>query len=283
MRESALVRRALAASAALVLTLSSLTVGATAAHAAPQPSSVAQMAALGDSITRATMTCSTLSGCPANSWATGDSTTVNSHYLRLKALGAPVSSPSNLAVNGATSRALFDQASSAAAQGAQYVTIEIGANDACTSTVSAMTPTDEFRANVHAAIYALATSSSSPEIFVASVPNLLHLYELFKKNATARATWTALQICQSLLANPSSTKPADVQRRLAVQQRVNEYNTALHEVCAAVTQCRFDGFEVANYKFIKSEVSTRDYFHPSISGQAKLASLTWQKTQWVSP
>lgn len=73
-----------------------------------------------------------------------------------------------------------------------------------------------------------------------------------------------------------------MQRRTDVQQRVNEYDQALSEACAATVKCRFDGFAVANYAFVKSDVSTRDYFHPSLSGQATLAALSCPKTQWVS-
>ncbi|MDQ4138734.1 MAG: GDSL-type esterase/lipase family protein [Actinomycetota bacterium] len=262
-----------------------MTAGATAAHAAPPPADIVRMAALGDSITRATGTCSDPSGCLTNSWATGKSTTVNSHYLRLRAAGATSSLvASNFAVNGATSEALNAQAQSAIGQSAQYVTIEIGANDACTSTVSAMTPSATFKANVESALATLASAGpDSPEIFLASIPNLLRLYELNKGNPTARLIWGALKICQSLLANPTSTKTADVQRREAVQQRVNEYNAALAEVCSMVTKCRFDDLAIAGYRFTRSDISTRDYFHPSVSGQANFAAITWAKTQWVTP
>ena len=42
------------------------------------------MAATGDSITQAFNTCpETFSDCPANSWSTGTSATVNSFYLRI--------------------------------------------------------------------------------------------------------------------------------------------------------------------------------------------------------
>ena len=63
---------------------------------------------------------------------------------------------------------------------------------------------------------------------------------------------------------------------------LEDLKVALSEACAVTVKCRFDGFAVANYAFVKSDLSTRDYFHPSLSGQATLAALTWQKTQWVS-
>jgi lysophospholipase L1-like esterase len=255
MRSTIRARRAIAAIAASALLLTGTLGAASAAHAAPAPSQVVRMAALGDSITRAAMTCSSLTSCPANSWSTGSTTSVNSHFLRLRAAGATALTASNNGVSGASSAVLPGQAQAAVSQAAQYVTIEIGANDA---------------------------SGASPEIFVASIPSLQRLYDLNKSSISARLAWGILQTCQSMLANPSSTRTADVQRRAAVQQRVNEYNQALSEACAATAKCRFDGFAVANYAFVKSDVSTRDYFHPSLSGQATLAALTWPKTQWVS-
>jgi lysophospholipase L1-like esterase len=241
------------------------------------------MAALGDSISQAAMTCSSLTSCPANSWSTGSSTTVNSHFLRLRALGATGLAAYNLSTSGAASASLPAQAQAAVTQTVQYVTIEVGANDACTRTVGAMTPTAAFAANVTAALTTLAASPGSPEIFVASIPSLQRLYELNRSSLSARLAWGLLQTCQSMLANPSSTAASDVQRRAAVQQRVNEYNQALSDACAATAKCRFDGFAVADYAFARSDVSTRDYFHPSLSGQANLAAITWPKTQWMAP
>lgn len=282
MRSTTRARRALAAIAASALLLTGTLASASAANAAPPPAQIVKMASLGDSITQAAMTCSSLTSCPANSWSTGSTTSVNSHFQRLRAAGATGLAAYNGAVSGAASGALPGQAQNAIAQGSQYVTIEIGANDACTRTVGAMTTTATFKANVQAALTALAASPSSPEIFVASIPSLQRLYDLNKSSLSARFAWGVLQTCQSMLANPTSTKAADVQRRAAVQQRVNEFNQALAEACGATPKCRFDGFAVANYQFAKSDVSTRDYFHPSLSGQATLAAVTWPTTQWAS-
>jgi lysophospholipase L1-like esterase len=283
MRSSTRARRAVAAFAASALLLAGTLASAPAAGAAPATAQVVRMAALGDSISQAAMTCSSLTSCPANSWSTGSSTTVNSHFLRLRALGATGLAAYNLSTSGAASASLPAQAQAAATQTVQYVTIEVGANDACTRTVGAMTPTAAFAANVTAELTTLAASPGSPEIFVASIPSLQRLYELNRSSLSARLAWGLLQTCQSMLANPSSTATADVQRRAAVQLRVNEYNQALADACAATAKCRFDGFAVADYAFARSDLSTRDYFHPSLSGQANLAAITWPKTQWMVP
>jgi hypothetical protein len=58
--------------------------GATSARATTYPNS---MDALGDSITQAFNTCATsFTNCSENSWSTGTNATVDSYYLRLKAL-----------------------------------------------------------------------------------------------------------------------------------------------------------------------------------------------------
>jgi lysophospholipase L1-like esterase len=237
------------------------------------------MAALGDSITQALMTCSNLNGCPANSWSTG--TAVNSHLVRLKAAGAASIVGYNDSVSGAASAALNTQAQKAvsSAQNAQYVTIEIGANDACTKTVSAMTPTATFKANVQAALATLAAGPSAPQIFVASVPSLQRLYDLNKSSLSARFAWAIFGICQSMLANPTSTAQTDVDRRARVRQRVIDFNTQLAQACVAYgANCDFDDNAVFNYPFVLSQVSTWDYFHPNRSGQAVLASVSYAAT-----
>ncbi|GAA1997802.1 GDSL-type esterase/lipase family protein [Microbacterium pumilum] len=287
MRMTVRVRRILASVAAAVFVIAGAATGTAAASAATPAlpaASVVRMAALGDSISQALMTCSSLVGCPVNSWSTGSSTAVNSHLLRLRAAGATSIVGYNDAVSTAKSALLNSQAQKAVstAQAAQYVTIEIGANDACTRTVSAMTPTATFKANVQAALATLTASSSAPQIFIASIPSLQRLYEVNKSNISARLTWGLLGLCQSMLVNPTSTKAADVQRRAAVQTRVNEYNAALVQLCAPIVTCRYDGGVVAGYQFVRSDISTRDYFHPSISGQATLAAKTWPMTQWVA-
>src|SRR3990170_367801 len=94
--------------AALVLS-GLLTSGASAAGPTlPLPAS---MAAVGDSITQAASTGGTLGAdYPQNSWSTGTNSTVNSHYLRLLALGAPISGQNNnLSVSGAKAAGLNDQ------------------------------------------------------------------------------------------------------------------------------------------------------------------------------
>jgi hypothetical protein len=63
-----------------------------------------------------------------------------------------------------------------------------------------------------------------------------------------------------------------------VYQRTVDDNAALAHDCAEFIHCRFDGNAAFNIQFVPSEVSTRDYFHPSVSGQARAAAATWSAT-----
>jgi PKD repeat protein len=129
----------------------------------------------------------------------------------------------------------------------------------------------------------LAAGSPATSVYVVSIPNVYQLWNLFKNNFTARFIWAFAGICQSLLANPGSTQAADVQRRETVRQRNIAFNTQLAEVCASFDRCHFDGNAVFKTTFTTSDVSG-DYFHPSISGQAKLAAVSWNAGfRWTTP
>ncbi|HSJ00519.1 MAG TPA: PKD domain-containing protein, partial [Patescibacteria group bacterium] len=110
--------------------------------------------------------------------------------------------------------------------------------------------------------------------YVVSIPNVYQLWNLFKGSWWARFIWSTADICQSLLANPTSNQQPDIDRREAVRQRNIAYNAELAQVCALHSRCRFDGNAVFNTIFTSSDVSG-DYFHPSIAGQAKLAGISW--------
>jgi PKD repeat protein len=260
--------------AALVLSGLLTTSAAAAETAVPLPDT---MAAVGDSITQAASSEGSLGvDAPQNSWATGTSSTVNSHYLRLLARGAPISGANhNLSVSGAKMGGLAAQMQNAVGLQPDYLTVLIGGNDVCTDTVAEMTSVATFRAQFEAAMASLTSGSPGTHVYVVSIPDVYQLWNLFKSDFWARFIWSVGDVCQSLLANPTSTQQVDVQRRAQVRQRNIDFNTQLAEVCAAyVATCRFDNNAVFNTQFTRSDVSG-DYFHPSVAGQAKLASVSW--------
>ncbi|WP_036319632.1 GDSL-type esterase/lipase family protein [Microbispora sp. ATCC PTA-5024] len=242
------------------------------AHARTTP---AVMAALGDSISAGFNACGWYVACTSRSWSAGDHPSVNSHYLRLLSLAPAIKGHNlNFAVPGSTSADLAGQARQAVRGGAQYVTILIGAQDACMGSERDMTPVSVYRRRIDEALNVLKPSGA--QVFVASIPDLKRLWRVGKDNAWARAFWAVGRICQSMLAAPTSTAKKDVARRDAVRERVMAYNDELRQACAAYgPTCRYDGGAVFGYPFTLKLLSPWDYFHPNADGQRALAKVTF--------
>ncbi|MGI8729909.1 MAG: GDSL-type esterase/lipase family protein, partial [Solirubrobacteraceae bacterium] len=232
------------------------------------------MAALGDSLTVALRACSPTAICPAASWSTGTSPDVNSHLLRLRA-ARPATSAQNLAVSGRKVSDLDRQAREAVSQGAEYVTILIGTNDICRESLEAMTPVATFRAQFAQAMSRLASGLPGARIFVASIPDPERLRALFAADATARSTWVAQDICRVFLQNPTSELEVDRARRATARQRLTDLDRQLEEVCALHAACIYDGGAVTAWRFESRHVTTADYYHLTVPGQAALAALTY--------
>jgi lysophospholipase L1-like esterase len=245
-----------------------------AAEAGPPPNSIASM---GDSITRGFNACGWYVDCPSRSFSTGTTASINSHYTRILAKNPAISGHNfNDARSGAKVADMNGQASTVVGQGTAYVTILIGANDACTSSESSMTSVTAFRGSIDAALATLKSGVPNAKVAVLSIPNVWQLWNVGKGSSSARSTWALFGICQSLLANPTSTAQADVDRRARVRQRVVDFNTQLAQACAAYgPNCDFDDNAVFNFAFSLSQVSTWDYFHPNASGQTALASVSY--------
>ena len=150
------------------------------------------MSALGDSITRGFNANGWYADWPSRSWSTGDNGNVASHYSRLAGLDPAMAGHAhNNARTGAKVGALAGQATTSVSQGAEYVTILIGANDACTGTEAQMTPVSAFASRFRAAMDVLATQAPQPRVLVASIPDLRRLWQVGKDSAAARAAWSA--------------------------------------------------------------------------------------------
>jgi len=233
------------------------------------------MAATGDSITRAFNTCSfPFIDCPQNSWATGTEATVNSFYLRIRAVNRAIEGRAfNDARSGARMADLAGQIANVIRQRVEYVTIAMGANDVCTSEETTMTSVASFESSLRTALNNLTRELPAVKISLGSVPNVYWLWELLHTNRSAVSTWNSFGICQALLRNATSTSREDEERRLRVQRRNVEFNTVLRNTCATYANCEYDADTGYNYRFEAGEVSTRDYFHPSVRGQATIARI----------
>jgi PKD repeat protein len=278
MRRHRSIRLAILVIATVLLQLAA--VGSASAEALPS-----SMASTGDSITRAFNTgWFPFIDAPGNSWSTGTSSTVNSHYLRILASNPAISGHNfNDAVSGAQMVNLAGQMQTVAGRNVGYVTVLMGGNDVCRDSEAQMTSVQAFHDQFVAAMNVISASSSQPLVYVVSIPNVYNLWAVLKDSLSARSTWSLYNVCQSMLANPLSTAQADVDRRARVAQRDADFNTQLAAVCALFPRCRFDQNAVFNTAFAASDISTRDYFHPSVAGQAKLASVSWQAGPLVAP
>jgi hypothetical protein len=261
----------------LLIAVVALLIPAAAARADTAPPLPNSMASTGDSITRAfdaTLLGCFLTDCPQDSWATGSNTTVNSQFLRIRAANPAVTAV-NDAKTGAKMSALDGQLRTAAGQGVGYATVLMGANDLCTSTIAGMTPAATVGAQFNTALTDFFAADPDAHVFVSSIPNLYQLWSLLHTKASS--TWRTFKICQSML----STSNTETQRQQVVTREKAD-NAALAKVCAQFANCKWDGLATYNYVFTTSDVSTVDYFHPSIAGQAHLAGVTWTAGYWPS-
>jgi lysophospholipase L1-like esterase len=266
-----------------IATLLSVGILATATPRVPPPplsGDPTSIAALGDSITRAFNT-GTIPFTDAawDSWATGARPGLWSQYERLAARGDDIEGRAyNDARTGATVADLLRQARRANRQIVSYITILIGANDVCARSVDEMTDVAAFRARFAEAMRRISRGSPRARILVLSIPDVYRLWVLFHDDLWARLAWKAFDVCRSLLAGPRSTDPIDVARRTAVRRRTLDLNRELESVCARFIHCRFDAGAVFADPFTQADVSHRDYFHPSLEGQARLAAVSWTAT-----
>ena len=232
--------------------------------------------ALGASLTRATNACCLPGDQPRRSWSVGDlgGDAVRSHLERIAGLQPGVRVRAfNVAQAGATVSDLARQAATAVRRRAGYVTILVGANDACRSP---MTPVEALGDRFGAAMDLLEDGLPRARVFVASIPNVVRLWRLFGDDPRARVVWRTAATCPPLLSDLATA--AD---RRAVLAQLRRYNAVFRRACAAHPRCRFDGGAVFRYPFTAEEVSVIDYFHPSIEGQAALARITWGRSWWA--
>ena len=270
-------RRTMSMLAALAAAATAM-LGARSAAAASPPL-LNSIAAIGDSISQAYDVCCSYGDHPANSWTTGYSSTdgVTSHYERVLAANSAISGHYfDDAVSGAKVADTATQASNAVTQAAQYVTVLIGANDVCTSSISTMTPTATFQSQFQSTMSTLESGlPAGAHIFVSSIPNIYNLWSVLHTNSSAEFVWSAAQICQSML-NRNNT---ETQRQQVLSQEEAD-NSVLQQVCQQYANCLWDNLTTFNYQFAASQVSTLDYFHPNLSGQAALASASWGASWW---
>jgi hypothetical protein len=111
----------------------------------------------------------------------------------------------------------------------------MGANDLCTSSTATMTSVNTFRSQFEQTLATLKSGAPNARVYVASIPNVYHLWEPYRSDLVAQSVWAAAGICQSLLSLSNTSTQRD-----AVRTRNATLNTVLAQECAAYANCRFD-------------------------------------------
>lgn len=287
-------------SASPVVSVTPAATGTPAASLTTAPSSApvplpSLLGAIGDSYSQAWSTSTANHGDhPEFSWVVG--TNANDGVLslleRFRALGA-----SPQVVDAATSGTQMKDAArqanmvAAAAKRLQpgqtaYVTFELGTNDLCASP-DPLTGQATFQAQLGDALAILrAGLPAGSRILMLAVPNMPHFYDITQANATAQAILARTPIqwgCPPYLGN-SNFIPFDV-----ANSHLSQYDAALQSACAGIESgdggtgrlhCTYNADLLAESDFVIGDLSTYDYFHPSLSGQAKMATSAWAADVW---
>jgi lysophospholipase L1-like esterase len=231
---------------------------------------------------------------PQFSWVVGTNKTdgVLSVLERFRALGG-----SPLVVDAATSgKKMIDaqrQATLVVAAAKKlgpgktaYVTFQLGTNDLC---IDNRTDPVSFDSQLRTAVAVLAAGlPPGSRILMLPVPDFPHFHAMTQADPATRAA-LLLPVnsdrCPPYLgtAGPSTVAQAD--------SYLTAYDTSLRTVCAEIEavdgaagrlHCTYNEALLAGSDFTAADLSTYDYFHPSLTGQAKMAEAAWRAGAWGS-
>ncbi len=274
------------------LSPSMTTVAPTATAGAPLPY---LLAAIGDSYSQAySVSPSYPNDHTGFSWVVGSARGdgVFSLYERFKALGSSLvivdAATSGRKMNDAPRQAKFvvAQAKMLKPDQTAYVTFELGTNDLCDDP---KTDPLVFQQDLATAISALrAGLPAGSRILMLPVPNFRHFRDITQADTTARSNLALFQNsrrCAPYLGNDSPSTLAEADSYLA------QYNSALKQACREIAAtdgpsgklyCTYNAALLADTDFRIADLSTYDYFHPSLSGQARMATNAWAADVWTA-
>jgi lysophospholipase L1-like esterase len=264
----------------------------TAKPAAPLPS---LLAAIGDSYSQAySVSPSYLRDNIGFSWVIGPARNdgVFSLYERFKAIGgSPV--VEDAAFSGRQMKDAPRQANLVVAAAKKlkpgqtaYVTFELGTNDLCADPVPKTDPVS-FARDLATAITTLRSGlPAGSRILMLPVPDFPHFRDITQANPAARALLALpenINRCPPYLGGNGSFSMAQANDYLS------RYDAALEGACRDISAadspsgklyCTYNAALLADSDFLIADLSTVDYFHPSLSGQARLAADAWAADVW---
>jgi lysophospholipase L1-like esterase len=270
------------------------------ASPAPAPTAVplpALLGAIGDSYSQAwSVSPSYLRDHTQFSWVIGTDKNdgVLSLLERFQALGA-----SPIVVDAATSgRKMSDaprQAAAVVAAGRKlapgqtaYVTFELGTNDLCASP-DPMTDPGQFQSQLVTAITTLRTGlPPGSRILILAVPDFPHFHDITQADPDAKANLALPENADRCAPYLGASTPALVSRGASF---LTAYDASLETACQDINAhdgatgrlyCTYNAALLADSDFTIGDMSVVDYFHPSLSGQAKIAADAWKADVWAA-
>jgi lysophospholipase L1-like esterase len=143
-----------------------------------------------------------------NSWATGDWPGLNSYLQRVRGLpGGGSTVGINLSANGANMRNNFVTQAQSVPAGTGLVLVQMGGNDLCRSSESAMTPESVYRAELRAGLQWLEQHRPDTLVAVFSVPDIYNLWYL--RGAAHQGEGFGIWPFNSTAAGPRAARGSD--------------------------------------------------------------------------
>jgi lysophospholipase L1-like esterase len=211
-----------------------------------------------------------------DSWTTGDSLRVDSHYKKIRKILGDKIEVLNVAVAGARVDDLSSQVDNLLVSSVDYLTILIGANDLCSWKDDYEVDFSKFKDTFTSSVERIIDDNSNVKIVLAPVPNLFALWQKGSQNSSCRFKWRFFGICKPLL----SSKNTDEQRYL-FRTKLKRVNDFFYKISTLYPDnIRYNEI-LGTYEFDLEHISKKDCFHPSISGQNLISNLTWDNG-WYS-
>jgi len=200
---------------------------------------------------------------PAYSWATGDK--INSYKARLEATGYQVQAK-NQSIPGASSTWLGLELYLAAGFAPDLVLLEIGANDLC-----GLTAHVDVIGNVAWTIDRLLEQNPKVQIVLAGVPRISAVYESKKSSQACLDRWK-IPLCPAFLSPDLTDK-----ERAINQFKIDSVNAGLRQLASVYPGTVRYVTEIGETPIMAEDISDVDCFHPSPTGQGRLAEAAFQE------
>jgi lysophospholipase L1-like esterase len=186
---------------------------------------------------------------------------------------------------------------------AGMVTILLGNNDVCASSLDSMTDPIVFEAQYRAGLDILAASDATKNAFihVSSIPAIYWLWNAKRSDWWCRIIAWPFVPCENLLSNPdndcgsgnSHLDPDTIHpddgpncvRRKQFHQRIRDiYNPIFRDVLQEyIADGRLPNayfVDIFDIQFGSEHINNGDCFHPSVEGHALLAQEEWFRSPW---